>query len=100
MRLSENSSYVSNKTAIEEDIKYDIKFEYELKRWNKTEYQYWLDYGITAKTLRKHKVRSCNWIAVNKKILFSSEADNPIFIYETPMGEKMLRPYTKEKKNK
>lgn len=90
----------SDAYLVDDFVDEKVNFIYELKRWNKKEYQYWLDYGITAKSLRKYHVRSCNWIGVNNRVMFTTFDDCPIFIYEFGEDIKMYRPLTKERKNK
>lgn len=81
-------------------IKEKINFSLIGKKWNKSEWFFWKKYGITIKTLRKYKVKSLSYVAINNKTLFRSEADNPLFAYIVNKGVKIYRPYSISKANK
>jgi hypothetical protein len=98
--LSDNSPQIEvNKYLKEDFVKTEISFNYTLKRWSKSEYQYWLDYGITAKSLRKYNVKVASFISSSKTKFFLSSKEEPIYLYLAEGSLKMYRPKS-EKINK
>lgn len=50
-------------------------------RWNDFARNYWKDYGIDMKTLRKFGVRNAKFIYRNKALVMKATRTNPVFVY-------------------
>lgn len=53
----------------------------EMKDFSKSELEWWNDYGITSKILKKYHVFSCKNVFLNSNVLASSSDHNPIYGY-------------------
>jgi hypothetical protein len=98
LNLTEKSPPIQANTYLKEELEdKGVAFEYMLKRWSKSDYQYWLNFGITTKALKKFKVRCCSFIASSKSSFFTYTKEEPIFLYEYEEGLKMYRPLSEKR---
>lgn len=53
----------------------------EMKEFSKSELEWWGDYGITEKVLKKYHVFSCNNVFLNGNVFSTSSDHNPVYGY-------------------
>lgn len=87
---------IIRKHNITTDLKFSIR-----KKWKQTELEYWMQYGITLKTLSLYNVLPATKIWINGLLHHSSTEEDPIFLYRYgPDNVKSYRPYAPDKSNK
>lgn len=75
---------------IQELLKFEKKFKETqsqiliqavVRKWEKEDYRYWNNYGITKETLDKYYVYPASKIFKNKNLIYSYTKSNPCYVY-------------------
>jgi DNA primase len=73
-----------------------------LRRFQKEDYEYWQNFGITKEILKFYNIRAIKEVYLDKRLHWTNTRTNPIYGYYFPKTNniKCYKPLEKDKKNK
>tara|TARA_B100001123_G_C15337056_1_gene1033264 strand:+ start:3167 stop:4171 length:1005 start_codon:yes stop_codon:yes gene_type:complete len=70
--------------------------QFKPQHWTKTDAEYWKQYGITSKILKKYNVFSSKYVFLDKELILTYTNDNPVYAYKFGKHVKIYRPYAEK----